>query len=95
MLSQKDLERLAELARLELAPAENAKLLADLEEVINYFKELQGVATENVEPMTGGTTLQNVWREDDAAEKGLNKDGAVAQFPEQNKGFLQIPPVFE
>ena len=64
MLTKEDLEHLAELARIELKEKEEKKLQKDLSSILDYFQELQKVNTENIKPMTGGTDLVSVVRED-------------------------------
>lgn len=95
MLLKKDLENLAVLARLELEPKSESKLIEDLKKILTHFNELQAVATVNVQPMTGGTALKNILREDDPEDSGLSNISALGQFPEKKDGFLKIPPVFE
>lgn len=95
MLSKKDLEHLAELARIELKRQEEEKLLKDLEKILEHFEELRRVNTEDVAPLAGGTFEKNVLREDDSDETKLPAGKSVAQFPEKESGFLKIPPVFE
>ncbi len=85
---------MAELARIELDPAEEEKLLKDLGTILEYFKELQKLDTKNIAPMTGGTDLRNAFREDDEREN-TNQGAGVESFPEAKNGFLKVPPVFE
>ena len=93
-LDKKTLEHLAKLARIELDPKEEEKLLKDLGNILDYFKELQALDTASVPPMTGGTNLKNIFRDDDASESTNLREGTDA-FPEKENGFLKIPPVFE
>ena len=92
-LNKKTLEHLAELARLDLKEKEEEKLLKDLQAILDYFKALQGVDTENVEPMAGGTSLKNVFREDEVKKSKEIAKGSEA-FPESHEGYLKVPPVF-
>jgi len=102
-ITKHELEHLAKLARIELDPHEEEKLLKDLSNILEYFKELQALDTSAVAPMTGGTDLRNVFREDGSGENAAEDDGTentnrgagVEAFPESKKGFLKIPPVFE
>jgi aspartyl-tRNA(Asn)/glutamyl-tRNA(Gln) amidotransferase subunit C len=97
-INKHELEHLAKLARIELDPAEEEKLLKDLGAILNYFKELQEVDTSAVEPMTGGTDLRNIFREDSEENGGrenTNRGAGVDAFPESQNGYLKIPPVFE
>ena len=93
-IGKRELEHLAKLARIELDPKEEEKLLKDLGNILDHFKELQALDTSNVEPMAGGTDLKNVFREDDEREN-TNRGAGVEAFPEKQDGYLKIPPVFE
>jgi aspartyl-tRNA(Asn)/glutamyl-tRNA(Gln) amidotransferase subunit C len=93
-INKHELEHLAKLARIELDPKEEETLLKDLGAILAYFKELQEIDTSTVEPMTGGTDLKNIFREDDA-RANTNRGAGVESFPETQDGYLKIPPVFE
>ena len=93
-LNKHDLEHLAKLARIELDPKEEEKLLNDLGNILDHFKELQALDTTNVLPMTGGTDLKNSFR-DDTERENTNQGAGVEAFPEKKDGFLKVPPVFE
>lgn len=94
-INKKSLEHLADLARLELSEKESEKFLGDLEKILDHFKELQGLDTQNVQPMTGGTELKNAFREDGETKSSLKPDLVVEVFPEKEKHWLKVPPVFE
>ena len=97
-ISKKEFEHLASLARLELDPGTEEKLIHDLDAILDHFKELQALDTTAVAPMTGGTDLKNVFREDradDGGRESTNQGAGVDAFPESHDGFLTVPPVFE
>jgi aspartyl-tRNA(Asn)/glutamyl-tRNA(Gln) amidotransferase subunit C len=105
-ITKRELEHLAKLARIELDPKEEEKLLKDLGAILDYFKELQALDTSTITPMTGGTDLRNVFREDasenlkgngeeNGGPENTNQGAGVEAFPESKNGFLKIPPVFE
>ncbi len=93
-LNRRDLEHLAKLARIALDPKEEEKLLGDLGHILDHVKELQSLDTSNVAPMTGGTDLKNVFREDGEREN-TNRGAGVDAFPGKKDGYLKVPPVFE
>jgi aspartyl-tRNA(Asn)/glutamyl-tRNA(Gln) amidotransferase subunit C len=98
IINKKELERLAKLARIELDPSEEEKLLKDLGDILNHVRQLQELDTANVPPMTGGTDLKNVLRpdaEEDGGRESTNRGAGVAAFPESKDGYLKVPPVFE
>ena len=92
-IGKAELEHLARLARVELDPSEEEKLIKDLGVILEYFNELRQVDTTNVAPMTGGTDIKNVFRED-IAHENTNRGAGIEAFPEKKGGFLKIPPVF-
>ena len=94
-IDKKSLKHLAELTRLELSAHEEEKVGADLEKILAHFEELRALDTENVLPMTGGTESKNVFREDGAGESSLSPDKVVEQFPDKEKHWLKVPPVFD
>ena len=97
-IDKKELEHLAGLARVELDQKEEEKFITDLGAILKHVNELQELDTTNVEPMTGGTDLKNIFREDGADNAGsenTNRGAGVDAFPESQDGYLKIPPVFE
>jgi len=96
-ITKETLEYLAQLARIQLDPSQETKLLGDLKNILGYVSELQEVDTAGVEPMNGGTLLTNVYREDGAANggpEGTNRGAGVEQFSDKKDGYLKIPAVF-
>ncbi len=93
-IDKKTMEHLAGLARIELNAQEEERLLQDLKKILEHFDELKNVDTSKVPPMSGGTELKNVFRDDSECENTNRGEGAD-QFPETHDGYLKIPPVFE
>lgn len=93
-INKKVIKHLAELARLELEEREEEKLLKDLQKILDHFAELQELDTKDVSPMTGGTSLRSVFR-DDGAGGSTNLGSGAHAFPDEKDGFLKVPPVFE
>jgi len=103
-INKKTLEHLADLARIKLGATEEKKFLDDLKKILDHFKELEEINTEGVEPMPGltgqgDTQLKNIFREDarlkDEKDRERETRNIVDGFPETEKGYLKIPPVFE
>jgi aspartyl-tRNA(Asn)/glutamyl-tRNA(Gln) amidotransferase subunit C len=87
-------EHLADLARVKLDENEKG-IIEDLKKIVDYFEVLKEVDVENILPVTGGTDLENVVREDKYdEEKKLDGEKAVEGFPEKKDGYLKVPPVF-
>lgn len=97
-ITEETVEYLAKLSRMDMDAEEKKKLAGDLEEILNHFEGLNEVDTTNVEPMTGGTSRRNVFREDDAdIRKEINGTSSdiIAAFPEKTRGYLKVPAVFD
>ena len=88
-----DIKYFAKLARIKLTREEGERFSKDLGEILDHFKQLQEVDTSEVQPMTGGTELRNVFREDEPRESRLGRTG-IEQFPEAKDDFLRVPKVF-
>ncbi len=85
-----EVENLAELARIELSMDEKKELLADMDSILGYVKQIEDMKTEsgNVSP-----TERNVWREDRPEERNFSKEGIVSQFPDSLDGFLKVKKI--
>lgn len=94
IITKKELDHLAELARIKLTEKEEEKLLKDLPNILNYFEELKALDTTGIQAHAGGVTIKNAFREDSERESTNQKKG-VKSFPEKDHDYLKIPPVFE
>ncbi len=98
LIDKKEIEHLAELAKINLTEREEEKLVKNFQEILGYFGQLNEVNTDNVEPMNGGTMQTNVFREDEKnirAQLNAAPEDLIDAFPEKEGRFLQTPPVFE
>jgi len=94
-ISEKEIEHLAELARIELQNEEKKSLVLNLEGILSYFDELKEVNTDVIVPKTGGSLTINELREDTNSELRIEKDLAIESFPERGGNLLKVPKVFE
>ncbi|MDD5711080.1 MAG: Asp-tRNA(Asn)/Glu-tRNA(Gln) amidotransferase subunit GatC [Candidatus Colwellbacteria bacterium] len=88
-----DIKKYAKLARMKLTQGEEEKFQKDLSEILKHVEELGKVSVKNVGPMTGGTNLKNVLREDRPA--AVSVGDFEPEFPEKEKGYVRVPKVFE
>lgn len=94
LINKKTLKHLAELARIELNAREEERLTKDLQKILDYFKELQSLDTTGIEPVSGGTALKNIFR-DDMSSESTNHAKGKKDFPDERDGFLSVPAVFD
>jgi aspartyl-tRNA(Asn)/glutamyl-tRNA(Gln) amidotransferase subunit C len=98
-----DLERVAELAHLELKPEETPAMLRDLNAILDYVAELNELDTSGVVPLAQVSDLQSklddaegagVLREDQPLPS-LDRAAVMAQAPETDGVFFKVPKVIE
>lgn len=87
----KDVENLAELAKLELNEREKAQILKDMEGILAYVKVIEDV---EVGEFTPEYMHKNAWREDtERGEVDFSYDLIMSQFPEKQDDFLKVKKI--
>jgi aspartyl-tRNA(Asn)/glutamyl-tRNA(Gln) amidotransferase subunit C len=94
MLSEDDIHKVAELARLNLSEEEVAELRPQLSKLIDYVAVLEEADTEEVEPMVHAIEQTNVFR-DDVPTDPLPRDVALANAPKTDGKYFLVPPIIE
>ncbi|MCK4539851.1 Asp-tRNA(Asn)/Glu-tRNA(Gln) amidotransferase subunit GatC [Candidatus Parcubacteria bacterium] len=88
---KKEIEHIANLARLELSGEELDIYGKQLSDILGYIEQLQEVDTEGVEPTAQITGLENSWREDEArAWDDSERINAINQSPEVEEGQIKV-----
>ncbi|MBU1350095.1 Asp-tRNA(Asn)/Glu-tRNA(Gln) amidotransferase subunit GatC, partial [Patescibacteria group bacterium] len=62
-LNQKQIQHIANLARLELTEEELKKYSNQLSDILSYINQLKEADTTNVEPTAQVTGMENIFRE--------------------------------
>ncbi|MGH7249376.1 MAG: Asp-tRNA(Asn)/Glu-tRNA(Gln) amidotransferase subunit GatC [Minisyncoccia bacterium] len=86
----KDVERLADLARIELSIEEKKALVKDMEGILEYVKQIEKVKVDDVLPIHN---LKNIWREDEPESREFSHELLVNQFPDSQDGFLKVKKI--
>jgi aspartyl-tRNA(Asn)/glutamyl-tRNA(Gln) amidotransferase subunit C len=93
-----EVERVAELAHLELAPEEIAPMLRDLNAILDYVAELNQLDTAGVEPLAQVSELEHATLpapRPDRLEPSFERATVMAQAPETDGAFFKVPKVIE
>ncbi|HEY7501638.1 MAG TPA: Asp-tRNA(Asn)/Glu-tRNA(Gln) amidotransferase subunit GatC [Vicinamibacterales bacterium] len=93
-LTRADVERIAQLARLELTEPEKDLMTPQLSSVLAYAQQVQQVATAGVPPTSHALDAADTAR-DDVPEPSLPRDEALSQAPEADlaHGLFKVPRV--
>ena len=94
MITIKDVEHIAKLARMALTEEEKVLYARQLGKIIQHFNQLAQLDTTGAEPLAHNLMLTNVMREDQVVS---SPGGAVilANAPAQENGFFQVPRIGE
>ena len=87
-----DVKYVANLANIKLTSEEADKLQLQLENIFSFFKDLESLNTENVQPLSHVLDVKNVFREDMPRES-INKKEVLELAPEKNDDFIKVPKV--
>ncbi|RKQ51658.1 aspartyl/glutamyl-tRNA(Asn/Gln) amidotransferase subunit C [Roseivirga pacifica] len=88
------LHKVAHLARLNVKPEEEPKLIEDLSKILTWVEQLKEVDTTGVAPLTHMTAEVNVLRKD-VAEKTIRHEAALKNAPSKNDDFFKVPKVLK
>ena len=89
MITIKDVEHVAKLARLELTDDEKELYTKQLGDVLKYVDQMNEVDTTNVKPMTQVIDFVNVMREDKVYYEHT-KEELMSNAPEEENGFFKV-----
>lgn len=94
-----EVERVAELAHLELAPEEKPRMVADLNAILDYVAELNELDTTGVVPLAQVSELASAEGLSplrvDCREPSLDRAEVMSQAPESDGAFFKVPKVIE
>ncbi len=106
-IAENDVLYVAELANLELTAEERARMVKDLNSILDYVDRLNELDTANVEPMaqtsdrygideskTGSARFAYAMREDQTGGS-LPRDAVMENAPETDGSFFKVPKVIE
>ncbi len=92
MITIKDVEHVAKLARLELTDEEKELYTKQLGDVLQYVNQMNEVDTSNIEPMTQVVDFVNVMREDKVVYE-QTKEELMKNAPDEEDGFFKVPKI--
>ncbi len=93
MITNADIQKIANLSKLDLTKEEEKRYLEELSGILGFFEKLEKIDTENVEPLSQVTGLENNLRQDVVenfeASKLLN-----CSTREKHQNMVSVPAVF-
>lgn len=93
-VTKKDVEHIAELARLTLKEGQLEEFTRSLNEILTYVEKLNELDTSNVEPLSYPVGGDNVFRED-VVKPSIDREEALRNAPDRSELFFKVPKVIE
>lgn len=82
-------KHVANLVRLGISEEEAQKFSPQFTSIINYFKMLNEVDTENVPPASDITNNKNVLRED-TTKPSMSREEFLNNAPQSERGYIKV-----
>lgn len=91
-LTRSDVEHVAFLARLRLAPDELDRLEGQLNHILDQYAKLSELDTSAIAPTAQTIELENILRED-VPSPSLPVDAVLRNAPATEGDFIVVPPI--
>jgi aspartyl-tRNA(Asn)/glutamyl-tRNA(Gln) amidotransferase subunit C len=93
-IDKETVEKVAHLARLELAEDEKETLIADMSKILGFMAKLNEIDTSGIEPLVYMTNTSNVLRED-VIKQEITHDEALLNAPKHDENYFLVAKVIE
>lgn len=91
-VSKKDVEYVAQLARLTFNEDEKEILAEDLNQILKYVDQLSVLDTDHIDIVVNPYYIENVYREDQVEPSMPLKD-VIKNAPETLEGYVVVPKI--
>ena len=91
---QMNVRRVAELAKLSITDAEEARLSAEMEEILRFAQQIQQLDVAEVPQTQHIVDCRNVMRAD-AIRPGMRQDEVLAAAPSRMDAYIAVPRTVE
>ena len=95
-INESDVEKVAQLAHMEITPDELKVFAPQMAEIVAYVEHLNAFDTSNVEPSLGGLTPEGERTDSaraDTVTPSLGQKTALAEAPDAAAGYFRVPKV--
>lgn len=89
-----DIEKLCNLARIELNQAEKKELQKELALILDFVSKLKEVPTEDVEETGHAFEGFNIFREDTSAREKEHSAKFIEQAPKKENNYIKVKQIF-
>ena len=97
-INESDIEKVAQLAHLEITTQELKVFAPQIAEILNYVEQLRELDTSNVQPSLGGLTPEGERTDSsrpDNVTPSLGQKVALEEAPDPASGHFRVPKVLQ
>lgn len=91
-IDKETVDKIAHLARLELAEDEKDKMIEDMSKILGFMAKLNEIDTSGVEPLVYMTDEVNVLRED-VVKQEITHEEALQNAPKHDDKYFLVAKV--
>jgi aspartyl-tRNA(Asn)/glutamyl-tRNA(Gln) amidotransferase subunit C len=91
-VTKKEVEKIAELARLKFSEEEFENFTPQMNEILSYMDKLNELDTENVKPLSHPVEQSNVFRADEL-KPSISTEDALKNAPSKDEHHFTVPKV--
>ncbi|WP_168119903.1 Asp-tRNA(Asn)/Glu-tRNA(Gln) amidotransferase subunit GatC [Paenibacillus sp. HB172176] len=93
-ITLKDVDHVANLARLDLTAEEKERFAGQLNAILKYAEKLNELDTDQIEPTTHVLPITNVMRED-VRKESLPIEKVLLNAPDEEDDQIKVPAVLD
>jgi aspartyl-tRNA(Asn)/glutamyl-tRNA(Gln) amidotransferase subunit C len=93
-IDSETVEKIAHLARLELAEDEKQEMIGDMNKILGFMAKLNEIDTTGVEPLIYLSNEVNVFR-DDVIKQEITHEEALLNAPKHDDKYFLVAKVIE
>lgn len=93
-ITREHLDKIANLARLELSEQDAEKMMQDMTTIIDWMEKLNEVNTDGVQPLTSMSHEVNMLREDEVKNQ-LDHQSVLKNAPQKDLDYFHVPKVLD
>ena len=93
-IDKETVEKVAHLARLDLAEDEKKEMIADMNKILGFMDKLNEIDTSGIEPLVYMTNEINAVRED-VIKHEITHEEALLNAPKHDEDYFLVAKVIE
>ncbi len=94
MITDKDIEYVARLAKLNLSAEEKERLVGQMGDIVEFANKISELDTEGVKPTNHILEVNNVFREDEVKES-YSREDILKNAPVKEAGCFVVPSIVQ